>query len=205
MKNKNYLILLTAFIFVFFFTLNRTSAQSGISLSALHQKNMTASQDTAEQIILSEGQAAPLFVLPDQNNTKHSIKEYRGKWVVLYFYPKDMTPGCTTEACNFRDSFSSFEDRGAVILGVSKDNIKSHLEFSGKYQLPFTLLSDEQGTVCEDYGVWIKKTVRGKTFMGINRSTFLIDPEGKIAKIYTPVDVDSHIQEVLEDIKLLSE
>ncbi len=153
--------------------------------------------------MLKEGESAPAFELPDQNGRIHKMEDYRGKWVVLYFYPKDMTPGCTTEACNFRDSFSAFKGLNVVILGVSKDSIDRHAKFSTKYELPFPLLSDENGTVCEDYGVWKEKSMYGKKFLGINRSTFIIDPGGKITKIYHKVDVKKHTMEVMDEINIL--
>ena len=153
--------------------------------------------------MLKEGVSAPAFELPDQNGKTHMLSDYRGKWVVLYFYPKDMTPGCTTEACNFRDSFSAFNDLNVVILGVSKDSIDRHAKFSNKYSLPFALLSDENGSVSEEYGVWKEKSLYGKKFLGINRSTFIIDPDGKIAKTYHKVDVKKHTREVMDEVNIL--
>jgi peroxiredoxin Q/BCP len=153
--------------------------------------------------MLTEGSAAPDFSLPDQNGKKHRLSSYRGQWVVLYFYPKDMTSGCTTEACNFRDEFPAFGKVNAVILGISKDSIKLHEKFAKKYQLPFPLLSDETNTVCETYGTWKEKSMYGKKYMGIVRSTYLIDPEGKIAKIYSKVNVKEHAAQLLTDLALL--
>jgi peroxiredoxin Q/BCP len=147
--------------------------------------------------MLEKGTKAPEFSLPDQTGTKHSLADYKGKWVILYFYPKDMTPGCTTEACNFRDEFPAFENFNAVILGISKDSVARHQKFAAKYDLPFTLLSDEHGDVCESYGVWQEKSMYGKTYMGINRSTYIIDPEGKIAHVYPKVKVKEHAAELL--------
>jgi thioredoxin-dependent peroxiredoxin len=147
--------------------------------------------------MLEAGTNAPAFSLPDQYGKVHQLADYKGKWVLLYFYPKDMTPGCTVEACNFRDDFPAFGNLDAVILGVSKDSVTRHKKFAEKYDLPFTLLSDEDGTICEAYGVWKEKSMYGKTFMGINRSTFLIDPDGKIARVYPKVKVKEHAAELL--------
>ena len=147
--------------------------------------------------MLSKGSPAPDFNLPDQSGKNHGLSGYRGKWVVLYFYPKDMTPGCTTEACNFRDEFIHFTKRDTVILGVSKDSVERHQKFAEKYELPITLLSDEKSSTCEDYGVWQEKSLYGKKFMGIVRSTFIIDPEGKIAHVFAKVKVQEHAAEIL--------
>jgi peroxiredoxin Q/BCP len=151
--------------------------------------------------MLQEGSAAPAFSLPDQDGKIHKLADYKGKWVILYFYPKDMTPGCTTEACNFRDDYSAFTRQGAIILGVSKDSTKQHEKFMTKYNLPFPLLSDEQDKVAETYGVWKQKSMYGQTHMGIERTTFLINPEQKIAKIYAKVKVDEHARELLDELK----
>ena len=148
--------------------------------------------------MIEAGTSAPAFSLPDQNGKVHQLSDYKGKWVILYFYPKDMTPGCTVEACNFRDDFPAFGTLEAVILGVSKDSIDRHKKFAEKYDLPFTLLSDEDGSMCEAYGVWKEKSMYGKTFMGINRATFLIDPSGKIARVYPKVKVKEHAAELLQ-------
>ena len=148
--------------------------------------------------MLEAGTKAPVFALPDQHGKVHKLSDYKGKWVILYFYPKDMTPGCTVEACNFRDDFPAFGNLDAFILGVSKDSVARHKKFVEKYDLPFTLLSDEEGSVCEAYGVWNKKSMYGKFFMGINRSTFLINPEGKIARVYPKVKVKEHAAELLQ-------
>lgn len=151
--------------------------------------------------MLEQGSKAPDFNLLDQNGKNHTLSDYRGKWVILYFYPKDMTPGCTTEACNFRDDYSNFNNLNTVILGISKDSIKKHSKFADKYQLPFSLLSDIDGDVCEQYDVWKEKSLYGKTFMGIVRSTFLIDPEGTIVRVYPNVKVKEHASELLSDLK----
>jgi len=153
--------------------------------------------------MLKQGSKAPDFFLPDQFGKSHSLSEFQGKWVVLYFYPKDMTPGCTTEACNFRDDFPDFQKLDTIILGISKDSVKRHTTFADKYKLPFILLSDESGEVCEKYDVWKKKSLYGKTFMGIVRSTFIIDPGGKIARVYPKVKVKDHAAELLHDLNIL--
>lgn len=129
------------------------------------------------------------------------MKKYLGKKVLLYFYPKDDTPGCTAEACNFRDSYKNFQKLGLVILGVSADSVKSHKKFAEKFDLPFPILSDESREVCEAYGVWKKKKFMGREYMGIERSSFLIDEKGKIEKIYEQVKAKEHAKEVRVDIK----
>jgi len=144
------------------------------------------------------------FNHPDQDGKEHKLSDYRGQWVVLYFYPKDMTPGCTTQACTFRDEFPAFQKVNAVIIGVSKDSVKRHAKFAEKYQLPFLLLSDESGEICEQYDVWKEKSLYGKSYMGIMRSTYLINPQGFIAKIYPKVKVKEHAAEILRDLKVLS-
>ncbi len=146
------------------------------------------------------GTKAPQFALPDQSGVEHSLKQYLGKWVILYFYPKDDTPGCTKEACSFRDSFAALKKAKIVVLGVSVDPVKKHAKFVEKYDLPFTLLSDEQKELVEAYGVWGKKKFMGREYMGTNRVTFLIDPKGVIVKVYENVKPDNHAQEILADI-----
>ncbi|MCB9766609.1 MAG: thioredoxin-dependent thiol peroxidase [Candidatus Omnitrophica bacterium] len=150
-----------------------------------------------------EGKKAPAFSLPSSTGKKISLKDLAGKKVVLYFYPKDNTPGCTTEACAFRDAHKSFEKSDTVILGVSPDGIASHEKFINKYDLPFVLLADEDHAVAEKYGVWQEKSMYGKKFMGIVRATFVIDREGKIAKIFPKVKVKGHDDEVLEAVKAI--
>jgi peroxiredoxin Q/BCP len=146
------------------------------------------------------GKKAPVFSLYDQDNKLQSLGDYKGKKVLLYFYPKDDTPGCTTEACNFRDGYKELQKMGLVVLGVSADSIKSHKKFAEKYKLPFSLLSDEDKKVCEAYGVWGKKKFMGREYMGIMRMSFLINEEGIIEKVYTKVDVKKHKEEVQGDI-----
>lgn len=150
------------------------------------------------------GDIAPDFTLPATGGKTVSLSDYKGKSaVVLYWYPKDMTPGCTTEACSFRDLEQEFKDAGAVILGVSMDNIKSHENFATKHSLPFTLLSDEDKTVSTAYDVFKEKSMYGKTFLGIVRTTFVIDKAGIIRKVWPKVKVEGHVDEVLEFIKQL--
>jgi thioredoxin-dependent peroxiredoxin len=150
--------------------------------------------------MLKEGQKAPAFSLDDDQGNKVSLAGLKGKPMVLYFYPKDMTPGCTQEACDFRDNWGAVRKKGAVVLGVSADPIKRHQAFKEKYKLPFTLLSDEGKGMLKKYGVWQKKKFMGREFMGIVRSTFLIDKNGKIEKIWSPVSVKNHVQEVLQNL-----
>jgi peroxiredoxin Q/BCP len=147
---------------------------------------------------------APDFSLPDQNGAIHTLSEYHGSWVVLYFYPKDDTPGCTKEACNFRDSLKELSELGIVVLGVSKDSVTSHKKFAEKYKLNFPILSDPDHQVIEQYGAWGEKKFMGRTFMGIIRQTYLINPDGKIVKAYPKVNPTVHAQEILSDFKSLS-
>jgi peroxiredoxin Q/BCP len=146
---------------------------------------------------ISENIQAPEFTLLDENGEKHSLAEYRGKSVVLYFYPKDDTPGCTTEACNFRDDYSAYQAAGVTILGVSPDTSKSHAKFKEKFQLPFTLLADENHVVCQAYGVWGLKKMYGREYEGVFRTTFIIGPDGMIKKVFENVKPAEHSPEVL--------
>jgi peroxiredoxin Q/BCP len=150
--------------------------------------------------MLSAGTKAPDFGLPDQNGVMHTLKEYRGKKVILYFYPKDNTAGCTAEACGFRDRYPDIEEKGAVVIGISKDSVKSHKKFETNHDLPFTLLSDESTEVLQKYDVWKEKTLYGRTYMGIERSTYLIDEKGTILKAYQKVKAKSHPEEVVKDL-----
>lgn len=149
------------------------------------------------------GTKAPAFKALDQNGKVRQLKDYLGKWVILYFYPKDDTPGCTKEACTFRDGFSKFKRAGIEVIGVSVDSVKKHAKFVEKYSLPFTLLSDEEKAIVTAYGVWGKKKFMGREYMGTNRVSYLIDPQGKIAKVYEKVKPDEHADEVLADVKKL--
>lgn len=150
--------------------------------------------------MVKEKTKAPDFTLFDGAGKKVSLSNYLGKPVVLYFYPKDNTPGCTTEACGFRDRYSKYEEMGAVILGVSPDSQKSHEKFAAKHQLPFPLLVDEDHKVCDQYGVWRKKKIFGREYFGVQRTTFLIDKTGKVAKIFEGVKPANHSLEVLTAI-----
>jgi peroxiredoxin Q/BCP len=143
------------------------------------------------------GAKAPAFSAPDQSGKLVSLSDFKGKKVVLYFYPKDDTPGCTTEACSFRDEHSAFQKKGAVVLGVSPDSAKSHAKFIKKFTLPFTLLADEGHKIAEAYGVWVEKSMYGKTYMGVERSTFVIDAQGKLSAVYRKVKPAEHTAEVL--------
>lgn len=149
---------------------------------------------------LAIGMKAPDFTLPDQDGAAHSLSDYAGHWVLLYFYPKDDTPGCTKEACSLRDTFPRFQNMDTIILGVSVDSVASHEKFVRKYSLPFTLLSDTEKKVVNLYGVWGKKKFMGREYMGTVRSSFLINPRGDIAAIYENVKPDIHAEEVLTDL-----
>ena len=146
---------------------------------------------------LNIGDNAPDFTLPANNDKTISLSDFKGQKVVLYFYPKDDTPGCTKQACGFNDHLKQLEAVDAVVIGVSKDPIKKHDKFVEKYKLSFPLVSDENGTLCEDYGTWVEKSMYGKKYMGIERSTFLIDEQGKIEQIWRKVKVPGHVEEVV--------
>ena len=150
---------------------------------------------------LDLGQAAPTFTAPMDGGAEISLSDYAGKAVVLYFYPKDDTSGCTKEAEAFRDQLGAFEVAGAVIVGVSKDSVAKHDKFKAKYDLNFSLISDEGGLICEDYGVWVEKSMYGRKYMGIERATFLIDGQGQIAQIWRKVKVPGHAEAVLDAVK----
>jgi thioredoxin-dependent peroxiredoxin len=149
-------------------------------------------------MMLKEGDKAPDFTAKDDQGNDVSLKDFRGKKVVLYFYPKDNTPGCTKEACDFRDNFARIKRKGAVVLGVSPEGEKSHTKFKSKFELTFPLLVDEDKTIVNAYGVWDKKSLYGRLFMGTVRTTFIIDEKGRIAKIFPKVKVTGHVDEVLE-------
>jgi thioredoxin-dependent peroxiredoxin len=147
---------------------------------------------------------APDFTLVDQDGVSHTLSTLRGTWVLLYFYPKDDTPGCTTQACGIRDAWPEFEKLKCTVFGISADDEKSHKKFEEKFKLPFTLLSDTEKEVVKAYGVWAPKKFMGREFLGILRTSFLINPEGKIAKVYEKVKPALHAEEVLGDLKELS-
>jgi peroxiredoxin Q/BCP len=151
-----------------------------------------------EAPLVEEGSPAPDFTLTSDSGERVRLSQFRGQPVVLYFYPRDDTPGCTAQACGIRDSYDDFEQRGAVVLGVSPDEESSHVKFKQKYGLPFTLLADPEHEVAEQYGVWGERKYMGKTYMGVERSTFLIDEDGRIAKVMRRVKPDTHAELVLE-------
>jgi len=150
---------------------------------------------------VTAGTKAPDFELKDSEGKVHKLSDYKGKTFVLYFYPKDNTKGCTTEACSFRDSYAEFEQAGVDVVGVSPDDEQSHTNFIDKYELPFTLLSDPDHKVCEAYGVWGLKKFMGREYEGVFRTTFVIGPEGEIVKVFEKVKPTDHSQEVLEAVK----
>ena len=150
---------------------------------------------------LKQGDRAPEFILSDQNGKKLKLSDFKGQWVLLYFYPRDNTPGCSKEACSFRDSFKEYEKIEAKVIGISTDSVESHGKFVKKYQLPFPLLADEDKKVVAQYGVWGMKKFIGKEHMGTIRTSFLIDPKGNITKIYEKVKPADHAKEVLKDLK----
>ena len=157
---------------------------------------------TKTSFALAEGDAAPDFTLPADNGEDIALSNFKGeKNVVIYFYPKDATPGCTTEAKDFRDHKDAFDAADTVIIGISKDSIKSHCKFIEKQELNFALASDEENDVCERYGVWVEKNMYGKKYMGIQRATFLINKEGTFARIWPKVKVNGHVAEVLEAVQ----
>jgi peroxiredoxin Q/BCP len=151
--------------------------------------------------VLKVGDTAPGFTLPSAAGDKVALSDFRGKKVILYFYPKDDTPGCTREACSFRDNMASLTNKGAVVIGISADSVESHQKFTTKYDLPFILLSDSKKEVLTKYDVWKKKSLYGRTFLGIVRTTYIIDEKGKIAHIFPKVKVDGHTEEILALLK----
>jgi thioredoxin-dependent peroxiredoxin len=153
---------------------------------------------------IPSGIPAPDFSLPDDSGQIRTLSELRGSPVILYFYPEDDTPGCTKEACNFRDDYSAYEKAGVTILGVSPDSVESHVKFKAKYQIPFALLADEGHKVCNLYGVWGPKQIMGKEYEGVLRTTFLIGPDGNILKVFEKVRPSEHSQEVLAAIEGIS-
>jgi peroxiredoxin Q/BCP len=151
--------------------------------------------------VVEEGKPAPDFELKSDSGESIKLADLRGKQVVLYFYPKDDTPGCTTQACGIRDAYGEFEQAGAVVLGVSPDDERSHVKFKEKFDLPFTLLADEEHQVAEAYGVWVEKKYLGRTYMGVDRSTFVIGEDGNVKKVMHKVKPDTHADEVLATLR----
>ena len=151
--------------------------------------------------MLQVGKRAPAFNLESDSGKKVSLASLRGKRVVLYFYPKDDTPGCTQESCDFRDNLSRVEAQGAIVFGVSKDSVSSHQKFKGKFSLPFPLLSDPSHAIIEKYGVWKEKKLYGRSYMGVERTTVIIDENGKVAQIFPKVKVEGHVENVIEALQ----
>ena len=152
---------------------------------------------------ISEGDRAPAFSMATDGGGTVSLKALKGQTVILYFYPKDSTPGCTKEACAFRDLMPDFSGSGATVIGVSKDSVKRHDNFKAKYELPFTLASDADGAVCAAYGTWVRKKLYGREYMGIERATFLIDAKGVVRRVWRKVKVAGHAEDVLASVKAL--
>lgn len=151
--------------------------------------------------VLTEGKRAPAFTLPSSEGDKFRLTEHRGRWVVVYFYPKDLTPGCTTEAENFRDRLRDFTKQGSVVVGISPDPIEQHEKFAGKLKLNFPLLTDRDAKVATKYGVWRTKKNYGREYLGLVRSTFLVDPSGKLARVWDNVRVKGHVDRVLQALE----
>ncbi len=152
--------------------------------------------------VLQVGEKAPAFSLLGSDGKKYSLKDFKGKKIVLYFYPKDDTSGCTKEACSFRDNLSAITKKGAVVIGISPDGIKAHEKFISKYDLNFLLLSDEEKTILQKYGVWKEKSMYGRKYMGVERTTFIIDEKGKISHLFPKVKVDGHTEEVIAALQV---
>jgi thioredoxin-dependent peroxiredoxin len=153
--------------------------------------------------LIEPGKKAPAFNLKDQNGKTHRLADYAGRPVVLYFYPKDDTPGCTVEACSFRDALPRFEGIDAVVLGISPDSVKSHQKFKEKFKLPYTLVADAEHAIAEKYGVWAEKSMYGRKYWGVARTTFIVDKTGKIAKVFEKVKPEGHAPEVADAVKAL--
>ncbi len=149
------------------------------------------------------GTPAPAFSLSDHEGTIRSLSEFRGSWTVVYFYPKDDTPGCTTEACAFRDAYDELKKEGIVVLGISPDSVESHAMFATKHRLPFTLLADPAKNALQSYGAWGERSMYGKKYMGVFRSSVLIDPKGIVAKTYPKASPEDHAEEILADVRAL--
>lgn len=181
----------------------QSSSKSPADDAQTRKPSLAASVPPPSAVHLAVGQPAPQFSLPGSDGKTIRLSDFRGRKVVLYFYPKDDTPGCTKEACAFRDGIEEVRDCAAVVLGISPDSVESHKKFSHKFGLNFPLLSDVDKRVAQAYGVWKEKTLYGRKFMGIERTTFLIDESGKISKIFSKVKVDGHLEEVLGELELM--
>lgn len=181
-------------------TKKAATAKKAVAAKPATKKASKPASKTVVESLLKIGQKAPSFSLKNESGETLTLKSFAGKKLVIYFYPKDDTPGCTKESCDFRDHFGRIQKSGAAVIGVSKDSVASHQKFKTKYSLPFTLLSDEEGKMCEAYGVWKEKSMYGRKYMGIERTTFIIDENGKVAKIYPKVSVTGHVDEVMKDI-----
>lgn len=150
--------------------------------------------------MLKKGDKAPDFKLSADDGKTYSMKDFKGKNVILYFYPKDMTSGCTAEACDFRDKIKLIQKKNSIVIGINKDNIESHKKFKSKYELPFILLSDESAKILKSYGVWNEKSMYGRKYMGIERTTFIIDEKGIIKEVFNKVKVNGHVEEILNNL-----
>ena len=175
-------------------------ASKAKSLKAKSARTSSPKTKAAKPAALKVGQKAPAFTLPDEKGRKVSLSDFKGKKVVLFFYPKDDTPGCTKEACSFRDGLDDIRAIRAVVLGVSADSVDSHQRFSSKFKLNFPLLSDVDKRVIQAYDVWKEKSMYGRKYMGIERTTYVIDEQGKIARVFPKVKVDSHLEDVLSEL-----
>ena len=185
-------------------TNKKSTTKKAPTAKKVAQPNKAAkSVPPASKVQLKVGKKAPAFSLPNQDGKVVSLSDYKGKKVVLYFYPKDDTPGCTKESCDFRDGIKDIRDFGAEVLGVSGDSVESHKKFAKKFDLNFPLLSDESKTMIRAYGVWKEKSLYGRKYMGIERTTIIIDEEGKIDDIFSKVKVDGHLEEVLSELDVM--
>ena len=176
---------------------------TGKAATPTKAKTTKAENPGQSPLQLKVGQKAPAFALPNQDGKVMRLSDFKGKKVVLYFYPKDDTPGCTKESCAFRDGLDEIQGSGAVVLGVSGDSVDSHKKFAKKFNLNFPLLSDEKKTVLQAYGVWKEKSLYGRKFMGIERTTFIIDEQGRLDDIFQKVKVDGHLEEVLAELDVM--
>jgi peroxiredoxin Q/BCP len=184
---------------VFFISHKNKNIRFQIKAEKNHQQNLGHTKSNMSM------KKAPHFSLPDQDNVVHSLEEYLGSWILIYFYPKDDTPGCTREACAFRDIADVYKQKNVTVIGISKDSVSSHKKFAEKHRLTFTLLSDESTNIIKAYGAWGEKKFMGRTFDGIKRISFLIGPDQTIQKEYLKVDVFNHAKEILNDLEMLTQ